>query len=166
MPKKMFWIESLFSYFPINKGVVWQQMLTRLGFLFGIWISGLLVYVLDGLMTNYISDLNVHLPYLSTSFLVLFCSYFVQNKLGQIIQDFRPMLKLDEKEFQKFSEGLKRLIFSFFPCFLIAVVLAVFTGVLTQFQQALFEGLRLHIIWNLFFNSFGLLLTATRSIEV
>ena len=161
LPKKMFWIESLFSYFPINKEAVWQQMLTRLGVLFGIWISGLLIHVLDGLMTNYIERLSFHLPYFCTFFLIFFGSYFVQTKLGQIIQDFRPMLKLDEKEFHKFSERLKRPIYSFFPCFLIAVVLAVFAGVPNQFQQALTEGFSLHIIWNLFFTSFGLLLTAT-----
>ena len=161
LPKKMFWIELLFSYFPIRKEVVWQQMLTRLGFLFGIWISGLLTHALDGLMTNYILDLNRYLPYFGTSFLILFGSYFVQNKLDQIIQDFRPMLRLDDREFQKQFEGLKRVIYSFFPCFLIAVILAIFAGVPNQFQQALTEGFSLHIIWNFFFNSFGILLTAT-----
>ena len=136
-------------------------MLTRLVFLFGIWLSGLLAHALDGLLTNYIMDLNVYLGYFGTSFIILFGSYFVQNKLGQIIQDFRPMLKLDTKEFQRFSERLKRVIYSFFPCLLIAIGLAVYTGVLNQFQQSLTEGFKLHMIWNLFFNSFGLLLTAT-----
>lgn len=157
----MLWIELLFSYFPINKEVVWQQMLTRFGFLLGIWISGLLAYALDGLLANYIFDLDVYLPYFATSFIILFGSYFVQKKLGQIIQDFRPMLKLEEREFERFSERLKRIIYSFFPCLLIAVVLGVFSGVLNQFQQALTEGFRVHLIWDLFFNSFGLLLTAT-----
>ena len=161
LPKKMFWIELLFSYFPIDEEVVWQQMLTRLGFLFAVWLSGLLTYVSDGLMTDYLLDLNVHLPYFGTSFLILFGSYFVQNKLSQLIQDFRPMLKLDDREFQKFAERLKRVIYSFFPCFLIAVVLAVVAGVPNQFQQVLTGGFSLHMIWNLFFNSFGLLLTAT-----
>jgi hypothetical protein len=71
------------------------------------------------------------------------------------------MLQLDDQEFQKSSSGLKRLIFSFIPCLVIAVILAVFTGVLSQFLQVFTEGVRLHSIWNLFFNSFGVLLTAT-----
>lgn len=151
----------LFNYFPINKEVIWQQMLARLGFLFGIWISGFLIYALDGLMANYILDLNVHLPYFGTSFLILFGSYFVQKKLGQIIRDFRPMLKLNDEHFQKFSGRLKRLMYSFFPCFLIAIVLTVSTGVPDQIQQAFTDGISLHIIWTFFYNSLGLLLTAT-----
>jgi hypothetical protein len=78
-----------------------------------------------------------------------------------MIHRFRPMLKLDDQEFQKCSSNLNRRIFSFIPCLLIAVVLAIFTGVLSQFLQAFTEGVQLHIIWNLFFNSFGDLLTAT-----
>lgn len=157
----MLWTELLFSRFPINTDIFWQQMLVRLVFLLGIWLSGLLAHALDGLLTNYIMDLNVYLGYFGTSFIILFGSYLVQNKLGQIIQDFRPILKLDTKEFQRFSERLKRVIYSFFPCLLIAIGLAAYTGVLNQFQQSLTEGFRVHIIWNLFFNSFGLLLTAT-----
>jgi MFS family permease len=161
LPKKMFWTELLFSRFPINKEAIWQQMLTRLAVLFGIWVSGLLIHALDGLTANYIERLSVHLPYFCTFFLIFLGSYFVQTKLGQIIQDFRPMLKLDEKQFQKFSEGLKRAIYSFLPCFLIAVVLVVVAGLPSQFQHAFAEGLSLHIIWNLLFNAFALLLTAT-----
>ena len=161
LPKNMLWIERLFSHFPINKGKVWRQMLARLGFLFGIWVSGLLVYVWDGLMTTYISELTVHLPFFVTLFLILFGSYFVQNKLDQAFQDFRPMLNLDDKEFQKFSEGLRRVVYSFVPCVLIALVLVVSTGVFHQFVQAFTEGFSLHSIWNLSLNSFGLLLTAT-----
>lgn len=161
LPKKIFWIEMLFSYFPINKESISQQMLTRAGVLFGIWIAGLLIHALDGLTTNYLDRLTLYLPYFFTFFLIFLGSYFVQTKLSQIIQDFRPMLKLDEKEFQKFSERLKQLIYSFFPCLLITVVLAVFADVPNQFHQAFAEGLSLHIIWNLFFNAFALLLTAT-----
>ena len=157
----MFWIESLFSYFPIKREAVWSQMVARLGFLFGIWVLGLLAYSWDGLMADYLSELHIHVPYLSTSFLVLLGSYFVQRELRRMIHRFRPMLKLDDQEFQKCSSNLNRCIFSFIPCLVIAVVLAVFTGVLSQFLQAFTEGVQLYIIWNLFFNSFGDLLTAT-----
>jgi hypothetical protein len=71
------------------------------------------------------------------------------------------MLNLDDKEFQKFSDGLRLVIYSFVPCFLMALVLAIFTGVFHHFMQAFIEGFSLHIIWNLFLNSFSLLLTAT-----
>jgi len=161
LPKKMFWIESLFNYFPINREAIWQQMAIRVGVLFGIWIIGLLVHILEGLTIEYIDRLAFYLPYLCTFFLIFLGSYFVQTKLSQIIQDFRPMIKLDEKEFQKFSERLKRVIYSFFPCLLITLVLIVLADLPSQFQQALTEGLSLQLIWSLFFNTFALLLTAT-----
>ena len=136
-------------------------MLARFCFLLAVWLSGLLAYTLDGLMANYISDVNAYLTYFGTSFLILFGSYFVQQKLSSIIQDFRPILKLDSMKFQKFSERLERVSYSFFPCVLIAIGLGVFSGAFDQFQQALVEGFKLHTSWNLLFNSFGLLLTAT-----
>jgi len=161
LPKKMFWTEMLFNYFPINREKIWQQMTIRVGALFGIWILGFLVHVLEGLATDYLERLTFYLTYLCTFFLIFLGSYFVQTKLSQIIQDFRPMIKLDEKEFQKFSERLKRVIYSFFPCLLITLVLIVLADLPSQFQQALTEGLSLQLIWSLFFNTFALLLTAT-----
>jgi hypothetical protein len=83
----MLWIERLFSHFPINKEKVWQQMLARLGLLFGIWVAGLLAYVADGLMTTYFSDLAVHLPSFVTSFLILFGSFFAKQ-VGSVISRF------------------------------------------------------------------------------
>ena len=157
----MLWTELLFSYFPIDTKMLWQQMLARFFLLFSLWFSGLLAYALDGLMMFYISEPNVYLMLFGTSFIILFGSYHVQRTLSKVIQDFRPMLRLDDLQFQKFSERLERVSYSFFPCLLIAISFGVFTGALSQFQQALVEGFELHIIWNLFYNSFGLLLTAT-----
>ena len=157
----MLWTELLFSYFPIDEKVFWQQMLARFVFLFGIWLSGLLVYSLDGLMIEYVLDMSIYLGYFATSFIILFGSYIVQQKLSNIIQDFHPILKLNNIEFQKFSNRLERFFYSFYPCIIIAVALGVLTGVPTQFQEALVEGFNLHIAWSMLFNSFGLLLTAT-----
>ena len=157
----MLWTELLFSYFPIDGKVLWQQMLARFVLLFGIWLSGLLVYSLDGLMIEYALDMNIYLGYFATSFIILFGSYIVQQKLSDIIQDFHPMLKLDNIEFQKFSNRLDRFFYSFYPCIIIGIVLGAFTDLPTQFQLALIEGFGLHVAWSMLFNSFGLLLTAT-----
>ena len=136
-------------------------MVARFVFLFGIWLSGLLVYAFDGLMIEYVLDMSIYLGYFATSFIILFGSYIVQQKLGNIIQDFHPMLKLDNSEFHKFSNRLNRFFYSFYPCIILGFVLGVFTGVPTQFQLALNQGFSLHVAWSMFFNSFGLLLTAT-----
>ena len=141
----MLWTELLFSYFPIDTKVLWQQMLARFFFLFAIWVSGLLVYALDGLIIGYILDVSIYLAVFGTSFLILFGSYMVQHKLSNAVQDFRPMLKLDNAEFQKFSKRLERFFYSILPCLLIAVALGAFAGMPNQFQQALAEGFQLHI---------------------
>jgi len=71
------------------------------------------------------------------------------------------MLKLDASQYQKLSERLERVSYSFLPCFLIAIGFAVLTGAPNQFQQALAEGYELHVVWNLFADSFSTLLVAT-----
>ena len=156
----MLWTELLFSYFPIDKQLFWQQMLARFFLLFALWLSGLLVHALDGLITVYISELNVYLSF-GTLFMILFGSYYVQRTLSKIIQNFRPMLKLDDLQFQKFSERLKQISYSFLPCLFLAIGFGVWAGAPNQLQQALTEGFKLHVVWNLSVNFFGWLLSAT-----
>jgi len=163
----MLWTELLFSYFPIDEKMFWQQILARFCFLFSVWLSGFLVYALEGLMTSYIMNLSVYTILFGTSFLVLFGSYMNQHKLNDIIQNVRPMLKLDDPQFQKFSERLERYSYSFLPCLFITLAFAVasigilLTGVPNEFQQAWVEGFKLTAIWGLFLNFFGWLLIAT-----
>jgi len=93
--------------------------------------------------------------------MVLFGSYYVQRTLASIIRDFRPMLKMDNQRFQKFSEKVKRYCYSFLPCLVIAICFGTLSGGLNQFQQALAEGFTLHLVWNLAVNFLGWLLGAT-----
>ncbi len=160
LPKNMLWTELLFSYVPIDKQVFWQQIVARFGFLFALWLSGLLMYALDGLMIVYVSELSVYLSMFGTFFLIFLGSYYVPSTLSKAIQDFRPILKMDDLRFQKFSERLARYRYSLLPCLLIAVGFGVFAGS-TQLQQALSEGLKVHVVWNLSVNVFGWLLGAT-----
>ena len=156
----MLWTELLFNYFPIDTKIFWQQMLARFFLLFALWLSGLLAHALDGLVTVYISELNVYLSF-GTFFMILFGSYYVQRTLSKVVQNFRPILKLDDLQFQKFSERLERYTYSFFPCLFIAVGFGALAGAPNQFQQALTEGFKVHVVWNLAANFFGWLLGAT-----
>ena len=163
----MLWTELLFSYFPIDKKIFWQQMLARFGFLFSVWLTGLLAYALEGRMTSYIINLNAYTALFGTSFLVLFVSYLLQRKLDDLIQNVRPMLKLDDPQFQKFSERVERYSYSFLPCLFMTIAFAVWgigmllTGAPNEFPQAWAEGFKLIAIWSLFLNIFVWLLTAT-----
>ena len=161
LPRRMLWTELLFSYFPIGAKIFWQQMLARFCFLFCLWLSGLIAYALDGLMTDYILALNGHLSIFGTFFLILFGSYYVPLTLSNVIQNFRPMLRLDDLQFQKFSDRLERYSYSSLPCLFIAIGFGVIAGAPDQFQQALAEGFKLHVVWNLSVSFFGWLLGAT-----
>ncbi len=161
LPKKILWIELLFSYFPIDKKMFWQQMLARFCLLFSVWLTGFLAYALDGLMVSYITNLSIYQTLFGTSFIILFGSYMVQRSLNDLIPNIRTILKLDEPLFRKFSERVERYSYSFLPCVLIALGLVFLSGAPNEFQQALTEGFKPHIIWNLSFTFFYSLLGAT-----
>jgi len=157
----MLWPELLFSFFPIDKKKFWQQLLSRFLFLFLLWFSGLVAYAVNGLTTTYLFAVNIYVRIFGMLFLILIGSYYVQYTLRKIIQNFRPMLKLDASQYQKFSAKLERYTYSFLPCFIIAIIFALFSGALFQFQTVLAEGLELYVIWNIFFDSFASLLVGT-----
>lgn len=137
-------------------------MLARSCFIVLVWLSGLLAYAADGLTTTYMAIfLNNFVGFFGTSFMTLFASYYVQGTLGRIIQNFRPMLKLDDLHFQKFSEKLKRYSYSFLPCLLISICWGSLASGPYLFQQILAEGFKLHLVWNLAANIFYWLLGAT-----
>ncbi len=162
LPRKMLWTELLFSYFPIDKRILSQQMLARFCFLFAVWLTGLLAYSLDGLTMSYVLELHIYPILFGMGILILFGTYMTQRTLSDLIQNVRPILKLDDLQFQKFHERVQRYSCSFLPCLFMAIGLLVFaSGALDTFQQALVEDFKLHVIWNLFFNFFIYLLTAT-----
>jgi len=157
----MLWTELLFNYFPIEKKNLWQQMLARFCLLVSVWLIGLIAYSVDGLSTTYVSNPSVSLLQFGSSFTILFGSYQVQQTLNPLIQNIRPMLKLDDQLFQQFSEKVKRYSYSFLPCLFIALGILFFSSTPNEFQQALVEGFKLHIIWNLSYTLFFHLLTGT-----
>ena len=144
----MNWIELLFSKLPIERENRGDQILVRLAFLFSIWFAGLLVYALDGMTTEYVSDVQIYMNLFGSGLIVLFGSYMFQRSLGNIVSSFRSLLKLDDSSFKEFSDRVERYSYSFVPCILIALPLMVFSsGGLSELQAAFFGGL--HAIWNL-----------------
>ncbi len=161
MPKKMVWIELLFSRFPIDKKIS-SQMLVRFCFLFLVWLTGFLAYTLDGLMISYISNLQIYQGLFGSGLIILFGSYMFQHSLPDIIPSFRSLLKLNDSLFQKFSERVERYSYSFIPCLLIALVFMVlWSSVPNDFQRVLIEGSSLHGIWDISISIFVYLLVAT-----
>lgn len=162
LPKKMFWTELLLSYFPIDSSRFGQQIVARFCFLLVIWLTGFVAYTLDGLLASYLLDLRIYPILFGMGSIILFGTYMVQRTLSNLIQNVRPMLKLEDIQFQRLHERVQRYSYSFLPCLFIAVGLVVFASdAPSQFQLALADGLTLYAIWDLFFVFFMYLLTAT-----
>lgn len=158
----MLWTELLINVFPIDRELLWQQMLARFCLLFLVWLTGLVAYTLDGLMASYIFRLQIYPILFVMGLIVLFGSYMIQRTLSNLIRNIRPILKLDSLRFKKFHETVKGYSYNFLPCLLLAIGLVIFaSGAPNEFQQGLLEGFKLHVIWNLSFSFFIYLLTAT-----
>ena len=156
----MNWIELLFSQLPVEREKMGKQILVRLAFLFFIWFTGLVAHALDGMTTEYVSNVQTYMTLFGSGLIILFGSYMVQRSLGNIVLSFRSLLKLDDSSFQEFSDRVERYSYSFVPCILIALPLTVFFSVgLSELQAALSGGI--HALWNLLFVFFLNLLTAT-----
>lgn len=157
----MIWTELLFSYFPINREMFWQQMLARLFLLVLVWLTGFIAYTADGLTMQYVSNMQVYSTLFGSSFIILFGSYMMQTHLHEIILSFRPLIRLDESLFRKFVEKLERYSFSFIPCLLIGFVIIGFSSNLPAELQTFSQGFQPHAIWNLLFTIFTNLLSGT-----
>ncbi len=159
--KKMLWTEILLSRLPIDKKVFWQQMVARFGVLFSFWLTGLVAYTVDGLLNPYLCNVNVYLMLFGTSFIILLGSYMVPRSLDDLVHKVRPMLQLDNRQFNQLSERLEQYNYSLFPCFFLAVGFFVVSGSLHDLQSTLLEGFRIHAFWNLSFSVFIYLMIGT-----
>lgn len=159
--KEKVWTELLFSLFPFDKKKFWHQLLVRFLFLLLIWILGLIFYTVDGLTDNYLFNLNHYVLNFGMLLLILMGSYHVQKTINKIIQDFKPLLQMDASQYQNFSLRLKGIVYSFIPCILIALLFAFLGGAYNYYQVAFTDGIRLHLLWNLIFDSFSTLLVGT-----
>lgn len=161
MPKKRLWPEVLLSFLPGKKETFSKQLMSRFGFLALIWLTGLIAYSVNGRAYTYLLDINLYVRNFGMLFLIFVGSYYVQNTLEKIINNFRPMLNLNPLEYQNFSERLEKYAFSLIPCIIIAVIFAILSGAVLELQNLLSQNLELYLAWNLLFDSFASLLVGT-----
>ena len=137
-------------------------MALRFTLLLLLWFSGLLVYSLDGLMGDYISNISIYQSFFGPGFIVLFGSYMIQKSLPDTIDSFKTLVDLDESSYQSLAARIKRFSFSFTPCILLALIfVSLLTDVPRGFQLMMLEGIKLHILWETFFVFFMYLLVGT-----
>ena len=161
MPREMLWTEWLFSVFPVDKENFRSQLIVRLVFLLMIWLTGFAVYSVNRMATEYLFEPNIYVSIFGMFFLIFVGSFYVQNTLQKIFSNFRPLLKFDDKEYDRFTLHVKRIAFSILPCIVVGFVLAFFSNAIPAVQSVFAEGTDLVDLWNLVFDSFASLMSGT-----
>ncbi len=159
MAKKMIWIERFFTWLPISKKLK-VQISARLLLLFGVWLTGLAAYAIDGQTVQYISNVLLIPGVFGAGLIILLGTFMIQEYLGDTILSVRPLLNMDDFEFKKLVWRIEWYSYSFIPYLLLTLVIVVLTGNIgTMISGILFHGI--HGIWTAFFMFFSNLLTAT-----
>ncbi len=162
MPKEEIWTEYLINLFPIEKNNFRHQMLARLLLLLTVWLIGLLMYSVDGLVKLYVFNLQLVSLLFGTGSIILYGSYMIQRSLPEVILSFQPILQLEETRFKELSSRIKNYSFSFLPCLALGSILVFFlAGIPEYIQGLLIEGVTLHSIWDICFLFFIDLLEGT-----
>jgi len=137
-------------------------MIVRFSLLLLIWLSGLLVYGVDGLAGDYLSNSQLLSILFVNCPIILFGTYMTQHALPEAISSFKELVDLDDDSFRKLSDRIEKISFSFIPCLVIGIVYTLLlTDVSLDVQRTLVEGVTLHSLWGLFFVSFNNILTST-----
>jgi hypothetical protein len=157
----MIWIERFFNLLPISKKFR-VQILVRLFFLFGVWLTGLVAFVLDGQVVQYTSNV-LWIPLFGSYLLILMGTFLIQNSLGDTVLSVRPLLNMDDSKFKKFLGRIEWYSYSVIPYLLLTLILFArpLSGDFTVVLRVLFEGGFVGIWTICFFWFFSSLLSAT-----
>ena len=128
MPKKRFWTERVTELIPIGKQRVGISLVVGSLLFFAIfWLTGFLAVAIDGMPIDSVS--------LYTQQMIMFCiigflafvgSVWFRNQWTWFFDWTRHILKLSVPEFERFRDKQERLIYSFFPCLAITVLVYLF----------------------------------------
>ena len=162
LPRDMIWLESIFKRFPLKYENLRSQLLARVLFLATIWISGYLIYSLEGLSSEYLSNIGLLFGIFATSLLPIYGTYMVQKSLPLAIDDVKPLLDLSSEEFEQLDQKIEGYVYSFTPVFIMAVLLLFLVSDIPQrFMNQLSTGFTLRFIWDALITFFFNLINGT-----
>jgi hypothetical protein len=162
LPRGRFWTELLFDRLPVDRDRLSHQIVARFALLLLVWLSGLVVYGVDGLTGEYLSNYQLLSTLFGNGLIVLFGTHMIQRSLPEAVSSFRGLVDLDEGSFRRLSDRIEGLSFSFVPCLVIGLFYTLLlTGVPAEARRLLAEGTTAHSLWGLAFVSFVYLLTGT-----
>jgi hypothetical protein len=105
-----------------------MQILPRFLLLLAIWFVGLLIFLTQGAVIQYVTNYQIMLPYFGTGLIVLLGAYALPLELGKSLEDFRLQMDIDDSGYQKLSGQMERYCFSPFPIILIALAMFIFVS--------------------------------------
>lgn len=169
--KRLLWTErvlDLWAYkvLRIEKRVEtsnWWWALGRVSFLFVVWLSGLILHALDGLMFPYVLDFHPYALLFGVSFIIFIGSSALRGTLEWFFPWVRPILNLNDSQFERFRNRIERFASSFFPVlgFSLGLVFCLPTNIFEEFKEAFISGTTLSEAWTLGFTLFIILIVAT-----
>jgi len=157
------WIEVVMDFWAAKirtrkPGLFWW-FVSAFSFLLVIWLSGLMVYALDGIPLSYLQNLPFHVSFFSQGIVVLYAVNGFRSFLQWLPTWAHPVLKLNKEEFAKFFERVERWVSSFFPILIWAITLMLINLYLSG--EAATEILTAHSAWGHALSLFGFLLSGT-----
>jgi len=153
------WLEK----FPIGDISWFWWFVRRLTFLFIIWLLGLFIFALDGMFILYVSNFGNYAVLFGIGIMAFIGTDGLHSFLEWLPKWARPILKLENKEFEEFFQRGERWAFSFFPCLILAMMFFLFvsTEQFYVFEQTIAQGFRAYFAWNFAFTFFVWLLVGT-----
>lgn len=157
------WIEAVMDFwvakFPLRTaGPLWW-LFKGFCLFFVIWLFGLMAYAYDGMLTNYLHNLQFHVMFFVTCMIILYGTRGFRSFLEWLPEWASPILKLDESEFEQFFHKGERWATSFFPPLL--WMIAIMVLYLSGSQGTVIQGLTARSVWDFGFYIFYYLLTGT-----
>jgi len=150
-----FWAAKLRTRKP---GLFWW-VVSAFSFLFVIWLSGLVVYALDGIPLRYLYNIPLHASFFIQGSVILFAVKGFRSFLEQLPTWARPVLRLNREEFTEFFERVERWVSSFFPPLIFAIAMMFLNLYLSR--QAVAESLTARSTWGLALSFFMYLFNGT-----
>lgn len=137
-------------------------MLARISILLFVWLSGLVIYMLEGFGKSYLFNFEIYSTLFGIGLIVFFGSYMTQRSLIETVSSFRPILQLEEIKFQELKTRIKKYSYTIVPILILDLIFVfLLSDASKDIQKLMIEGFRFHLIWNIGFTFFMYLLIST-----
>jgi len=163
LPRSKMWIELILDAWAsilAMKGERFPLWFARsISILFAVWVSGWVAYAFDGMAYGYVNNLIIYAILFGNGIIILYGVRGMRSFLEWLPGWARPIMRLNEAEFEKFFEMGERIACSIFPP-LIWVAVTAYLSPYPVFKEpaGIFSA---HLVWEVFFIIYYDLLTGT-----